>query len=221
MISTSYLLLIVATLAIGGAASFYVRNRINHYQKVPVSNGMTGAEAARQMLSYYGITDVPVQRGGEGQDFFDPRSNSVTLSPSVYDGRSITATATACHEVGHAYQFAQDYTPMKVRTAIVPAVNLASNAWIFLLMLGIVMNLGGFVELAIVMYGVVVLFSLVTLPVEFDASRRAMAYMGQVSLPEPERKGSFDVLRACALTYVAAALTSVLQLLWLLSQRQD
>ncbi|NPD31400.1 zinc metallopeptidase [Eggerthellaceae bacterium zg-1084] len=221
MISTSYLLLIVATLAIGGAASFYVRNRINHYQKVPVSNGMTGAEAARQMLSYYGITGVPVQRGGEGQDFFDPRSNSVTLSPSVYDGRSITATATACHEVGHAYQFAQDYTPMKVRTAIVPAVNLASNAWIFLLMLGIVMNLGGFVELAIVMYGVVVLFSLVTLPVEFDASRRAMAYMGQVSLPEPERKGSFDVLRACALTYVAAALTSVLQLLWLLSQRQD
>lgn len=221
MFSTSYLLLIAATIAIGAGATFYVNNRLKHYSKVPVTNGMTGAEAARRMLAYYGIQGVDVHRGGEGQDFFDPRSNSISLSPDVYDGRSVTATATACHECGHAYQYAQDYTPMKLRTAIVPAVNAASNAWVFLLMIGIALNVAGFVNLAIVMYAVVVLFSLVTLPVEFDASRRAMVYMGSVNLPEIERKGSFDVLRACALTYVAAALTSILQLVWLLSQRSE
>ena len=173
------------------------------------------------MLAYYGITNVQVFRGGPGQDFFDPRSNSVTLSPEAYDGRTITATATACHEVGHACQFAQDYTPMKIRGAIVPAVNLASNAWIFLLMAGIFLHISGLTTAAIIMYAVVVLFQLVTLPVEFNASQRAMVYMGQIGLPAAERKGAFDVLRACAFTYLAAALTSVLQLLWLLNQRED
>lgn len=221
MFSTSYLLLIAATIAIGAGATFYVNNRLKRYSSVSVTNGLTGADAARGMLAYYGIQGVNVYRGGEGQDFFDPRSNSISLSPDVYDGRSVTATATACHECGHAYQYAQDYTPMKVRTAIVPAVNAASNAWVFLLMIGIALNVAGFVNLAIVMYAVVVLFSLITLPVELDASRRAMVYMGSVNLPETERKGSFDVLRACALTYVAAALTSILQLVWLLSQRSE
>ena len=102
-----------------------------------------------------------------------------------------------------------------------PAVNLASNAWVFLLLIGIVMNIAGLTTLAIIMYAVVVLFQIVTLPVEFNASRRAMVYMGNIGLPQGERAGSFDVLRACALTYVAAALTSVLQLLWLLGQNRD
>lgn len=110
---------------------------------------------------------------------------------------------------------------MKVRTAIVPVVNLASNAWIFILLIGIFLNMVGLVWAAIIMYAAVVIFQLVTLPVEFNASRRAMAYMGSIGLPEAERKGAFDVLRACALTYVAAALTSILQLLWLLGQRRD
>lgn len=221
MFDYSYLMLIVLTLIIGLGAQFYVNSKLKRYQSVPVSNGLTGAQCARQMLSYYGITNVDVVPGGPGQDFFDPRTNSVTLSPEAFNGRSVTATATACHEVGHAYQFAADYTPMKVRSAIVPAVNAASNAWIFLLMIGILMNLAGLVWLAIVMYAVVVLFQLVTLPVEFNASRRAMAYMGSIGLPQSEQKGSFDVLRACAFTYLAAALTSILQLLWLLGQRRD
>ena len=110
---------------------------------------------------------------------------------------------------------------MKVRGAIVPVANVASNAWIFLLMIGIFMNLAGLVNLTIIMYAAVVLFQLVTLPVEFNASQRAMVYMGQIGLPAQERKGAFDVLRACAFTYLAAALTSVLQLLWLLNQRED
>ncbi len=113
------------------------------------------------------------------------------------------------------------YAPMKVRGAIVPVANMASNAWIFLLMIGIFMNMAGLITAAIIMYAAVVLFQLVTLPVEFNASRRAMAYMGTVGLPAAEQKGAFDVLRACAFTYLAAALTSILQLLWLLGQNRD
>ena len=115
MFSYEYLLLIVVTLIIGCGATAWVNRQLHKYQRVPISNGLTGAEAARQMLAYYGIHNVAIRRGGHGQDFFDPRSNSVTLSPEAYDGRSITATATACHEVGHACQFAEGYAPMKVR----------------------------------------------------------------------------------------------------------
>ena len=213
-LSNGYLLLIVVTLAIGGLATWYVNSQLKKYTHVPISTGLTGAEAARRMLMYYGIGDVEVHRGGPGQDFFDPRTNSVTLSPDAYAGRSITATATACHE-------AQGYAPMKIRGALVPVVNLASNAWIFLLMMGIFLNIAGLTTAAIVMYAAVVIFQLVTLPVEFNASQRAMAYMNTTGLPQAEQAGSFNVLRACALTYVAAALTSILQLLWLLGQRRD
>ncbi len=217
----SYLTLVVLTLVIGLFASWYVNHQLKKYTRIGISNGMTGAECARQMLAYYGIYNVPVHRGGHGQDFFDPRSNSITLSPEAFDGRSITATATACHEVGHACQHAHGYAPMKVRGALVPAVNLASNAWVFLLMLGIIMNSLEMTTLAVIMYAAVVLFQIVTLPVEFNASNRAMAYMGQIGLTQAERNGASSVLRACAFTYVAAALTSILQLLWLLGQRQD
>ena len=215
----SYLMLIILTLIIGMGAQALVNGRLKKYSRIGVSNGMTGSEAARRMLAYYNITGVPINRGKEGQDFFDPRSNSVTLSPSAYDGTSITALATACHECGHAYQYAEGYAPMKVRTALVPAVNLASNAWMFILMIGIVLQIAGLVDLAIIMYAAVVLFSLVTLPVEFNASHRAMTYMDTIALPQEERDGSRSVLTACTMTYVAAALTSILQLVWLLGQR--
>lgn len=217
----SYLMLIVVTLVIGLAATWYVNSQLKKYTHVPVSNGLTGAEAARRMLAYYGITNVEIRRGGPGQDFFDPRTNSVTLSADAYDGRSITATATACHEVGHACQYAQNYTPMKIRGALVPVVNLASNAWIFLLLIGILMSFPSLITLAIILYAVAVLFQVVTLPVEFNASRRAMTYMNTIGLPQGEQAGAFSVLRACAFTYVAAALTSILQLLWLLGQNRE
>ncbi|MBR5260173.1 MAG: zinc metallopeptidase [Eggerthellaceae bacterium] len=217
----SYFSFIILTLAIGMFASWWVNHALKKYSRVSNSTGLTGAECARQMLSYYGIHNVAVHRGGHGQDFFDPRTNSVTLSPEAYDGRTITATATACHEVGHACQFAQGYAPMKIRGSLVPAVNLASNAWMFLLLAGIFLNIAGLTTLAIVMYAAVVVFQLVTLPVEFNASNRAMAYMGQIGLSQAERSGSWKVLRACAFTYVAAALTSILQLVWLLGMREE
>ncbi len=217
----SYLMLIVLTLIIGLIASAWCNSALKKYSKVPSFSGLTGETVARQMLAFYGISNVPVKMGSEGQDFFDPRSNSITLSPSVFSGRSVTSLATVCHECGHACQYATGYTPMKVRSAIVPAVNLCSNIWMIILIVGIALNLAGFYYLAIALYAISVVFALVTLPVEFDASNRALKYMDQIGLSKDERDGSAAVLRACAFTYVAAALTSLLQLIYLIGMRRD
>ena len=210
--SGSYLAFIVLTMVIGLGAQWYVNRQISKFSRVRSSFGMTGAQMAQRMLSDHGITNVAIRHGAARQHHFDPEA---------YNGTSITAIATACHEAGHACQFAQGYTPMTMRGALVPAVNLASNAWVFLLVIGIVLQLEGLQALAIAMYAVVLVFQLVTLPVEFNASHRAMDYLSGVGVVSAERKGAFNVLRACALTYVAAALISVLQLLWLLSQREE
>lgn len=173
------------------------------------------------MLSYYGISNVQVFRGGPGQDYFDPRSSSVTLSPRGLRRRTITATATACHEVGHACQYAQDYTPMKIRGAIVPAVNLASNAWIFLLMAGIVLNIAGSYH-----RGHHHVRGGGALPAG-DPARRVQRLPARHGLHGPDRparpgaQGAFDVLRAWRLHLSGRRLTSILQLLWLLGQRQE
>jgi uncharacterized protein len=213
----AYILLIVVTMAIGGGAQWYVNHQIKKYSYVPNTSRMTGAQVAQGMLHYYGIYDVPVRMGGHDQNFFNPKDNSITLDPQSFNGSSITATATACHEVGHACQYAQGYMPMKVRGAMVPVVNFASNAWIFILMIGIFLNVIGLVQLAIAFYAFAVLFQIVTLPVEFDASHRAMKYMATTGIPAGEQSGAWSVLRACALTYVAAALVAVLQLLYLIA----
>ena len=217
----SYILLIVVTLAIGFGAQAYVNSQIKKYSLVPNSTRMTGYQVATGMLAYYNVLGVEVRMGGRGQNFFNPKDNSITLDPESFNGTSITATATACHEVGHACQYAQGYTAMKVRSALVPVVNFTSNTWIFIFLIGVVLNLAGLVNLAIIFYAFAVLFQVVTLPVEFDASKRALAYMGSTGLPETERIGSWNVLRACALTYVAAALVSVLQLLYLIGAREE
>ena len=214
-------MLIIVTLVIGLAASGYVKSQLKKHSNVASQSGLTGAQAAQKMLRDNGVMGVTVHRGAEGQDHFDPRSNSISLSPSVYDHSTVTAYATACHEVGHACQYAQGYAPLKIRSAIVPAVNLASNAWVFVLIGGIILNMAGLIDVAIILYAAVVLFQLVTLPVEFNASHRAMDYMKSIGLPEGEVAGSLSVLRACALTYVAAALASLLQLVYLLGMRSD
>jgi len=221
----SYWMLIIVTLVIGMAASGYVNSQLKKYQKVPSSSGITGREAAERMLAAHGVTGVQVRRGAEGQDHFDPRTNSISLSPSVYDYSTVTAYATACHEVGHACQFAQGYMPLKMRSAIWPVANLASSIWFIVFLIGLFMvstTIGGvMIDIAIVMYACVVLFQIITLPVEFNASHRAMDYMKSIGMPEAEAAGSFSVLRACALTYVAAALASLLQLVYLLGMRNN
>ena len=217
----AYWFLIIITLAIGMGASGYVNSQLKKYSKVRSSSGITGAEAAQRMLRAQGVTGVQVLRGQEGQDHFDPRTNTIALSPSVFDYCTVTAYATACHEVGHACQFAQGYMPLKLRTAIWPLANVASNLWMLVLFAGILLYMNQLIDIAIIMYAAVVLFQVVTLPVEFNASHRAMDYMKSINLPEGEVAGSFSVLRACALTYVAAALASLLQLLYLIGMRRD
>lgn len=213
----SYLLILVVTVAIGAFATWYVNHQIKKYSHVPNSSHMTGYQVAVGMLNYYGIKGVQVYRGGSDQNFFNPKDNSVTLSYDVFDGSSITATATACHEVGHACQYAMGYAPMKARGALVPVVEFATNTWFILLLVGIFLNMAGLVTLAIVFYAFAVLFQIVTLPVEFNASRRALSYMAETGIPGGEQAGAWNVLRACAFTYVAAALVSILQLLYYLS----
>lgn len=217
----SYWMLIIVTLIIGLAASGYVNHMLKKYSKVRSSTNITGAQAAENMLQMHGVYGVSITRGTEGQDHFDPRTNSISLSPSVFEHSSVTAIATACHEAGHACQYATDYTPMKIRSAIVPAVNLASNAWVFILIAGIIMNMLSLINLAIILYAIVIVFQLVTLPVEFNASHRAIDYIRDLSIPQGEVTASKSVLRACAFTYVAAALASILQLLYLLSMRDN
>lgn len=216
-----YWLLILVTLGLGMAASGYVKAQFNKYNKVRSSTGMTGAQAAQAMLASRGIYNVQITRGNEGQDHFDPRSNTIALSPSVYDQCTVTAAATACHEAGHACQYAQGYMPLQLRTAIWPVANFASNVWMILLFAGIFLYMNQLIDVAIIMYAAVVLFQLITLPVEFNASHRALDYMKSISLPQGEVTSSYSVLRACALTYVAAALASLLQLVWLLGMRND
>lgn len=217
--TSSYLLLIVVSLVIGLAAQGYVNRQIKKYSSVPSSFGLTGVQMGQNMLAYNGVGQIPFHRGSQNQDHFDPRDNSITLDPHAYGSTSVTAVATACHEVGHACQYAQGYTPMKLRSALVPVVNFASNTWMIVLFAGIILNLVGLIDLAIILYAFAVIFQLVTLPVELNASHRAMDYLKAAGCPEGEQAGAFRVLRACALTYVAAALVSILQLLWLMGQR--
>jgi Zn-dependent membrane protease YugP len=215
----SYLGLIIISTIIGGGASWYVHHQIKKYATVTSSFKLTGVQIAQHMLVYNGVPVIPFHRGGHEQNHFDPRDNSITLDPHAYSYNSVTALATACHEAGHACQYAKGFLPMKIRSALVPVVNFASNTWMIALLLGIFMNMAGLVDLAIILFLFAVLFQLVTLPVEFDASGRALKYLRAAGMPQAELAGAGKVLRACALTYVAAALVSVLQLVWLIGSR--
>ncbi len=211
-----YLAVMVLTLAIGGGAQLYVTIQLRKYSHVGCSWGVTGAEMARRMATDNGIGQVGINHGGPNQDFYDPRTRSITLGTESYGERSITAVATAVHETGHACQHAQGYTFMQFRSALVPVVNLASNAWIIVFIIGLFTGLTGLVQLGIILFAAVLLFQLVTLPVEFDASRRGLAYLKACGMSQTELSGASKVLRACAFTYVAAALTALIQLLYLL-----
>ena len=192
-----------------------LKRTVSQQMQVEVSTGMTGAQVARAILDRNGLGEVTIERspGGPLSDHYDPRSRKVFLSEPVHDTRTVAATAIGAHEVGHAIQHATAYGAFRVRSAMWPAVAFASNAWFFLLLIGAFMNALGLVQLAIVLFAVVVLFQLVTLPVEFDASRRAMKQLAGIGLvAEQDRGGASKVLKAAALTYVAAALAALTQL---------
>ena len=202
-VDSAYLAVVLVALVLGTAAQGYIRSTYRKWSQVDAGIPGTGAEVARVMLADGGASGVGIARVGG--------------SLTDHRGASVASLAVACHEAGHAIQAAQGFFPYRVRTMLVPAVGIAENSWILVLLAGVLLNLGGLVQLAIVLFAVAVVFQLVTLPVEIDASRRAVAFLSSRGSGLDE-KGARAVLTAAALTYVAAALTSIMQLVYLLGR---
>ena len=219
----TYLVLVLPCLILSLWASSNVNSTFKKYAKQMSMRRITGAQAAQRVLSANGVSNVRIERvGGNLTDHFDPKTNVIRLSDSVYDATSTAAIGVACHEAGHAVQYAQDYTPIKLRAAIVPVTNIGSRLAMPLILLGLIFSFGesvsyGFVYAGIACFGLSVLFQLVTLPVEFNASRRAMEAIESGNLlTEEEQRGARKTLTAAALTYVAATAVALAQLLRLL-----
>jgi len=197
-------------------ASARVNSAMNKYHKVKNYSGMTGAEAAARILQSQGITDVQVECLHQGQgDHYDPRSRKVRLSYENYNSASVTAVAVAAHECGHAAQHHQEYGFLKLRSSLAPVASIASNLGFPIIILGVILGWNQlFIEIGIWAFSLGVLFQLITLPVEFNASRRAMQTVTQYGiLTEAEKDSGQKVLKAAAWTYVAATAAAVLQLL--------
>lgn len=207
---------------IGAALSMWASSRVNstfaRYSRVRSMTGLTGAEAARRILNSQGIFDVTVQSvRGNLTDHYDPRTKTVNLSEAVYGQTSVAAIGVAAHECGHAIQDNVGYTPLRLRAAFVPVANLGSKLSWPLILLGLVIGLTPFVEIGIWMFVLAVLFQLITLPVEFNASSRAVRLLDQIGILQGQEVSATEkVLGAAALTYVAAAAASILQLLRLI-----
>ena len=211
-----YMLFWLPGLVLALGAQFMVKSAFARYAKVPNRRNMTGAEAARRILDANGLQSVTIEgaRGALG-DHYDPRGKVLRLSDEVYRGRSLASVGVAAHEAGHALQDQVGYAPMRWRAGLVPIVNIGSQLAFPLLLFGMIIKAAGLMKLGVLLFGGVVLFQLVTLPVEFNASSRAMALLGNTGiLSRDEMGGVRSVLTAAALTYVAAAISSILQLLY-------
>jgi len=219
----TFLIAFIVPMVIGFWAQHRVKSTFARNLQVPASHGMTGAEVARRVLDANGLNDVPVEETpGQLSDHYDPKNRSVHLSPDVYQGRSISSSAVGAHEVGHAIQHAKSYAFFKFRSAMFPAVAFASQIWVLFLIGGIFLQLTGFIVVAVALYSIAVLFQIVTLPVEFDASKRAKAQLRDLGLVgSNEAAGVNSVLKAAAWTYVAGALAAVAILLYYLSLLQN
>lgn len=210
--------------------SFYcqikVKRAFRRYSSVHAMCGMTGAQAAARLLQLNGITDVQIRQiGGTLTDYYDPKNKEICLSGDVYNATSVAAIGVACHEAGHVCQHAQGYAPLKIRNAAIPATRIGSSLGIPLVLLGMVFTWRPLIMVGIVLYALVALFQLLTLPVEFNASRRALQTIeSNQFLTEQEYRGAKKVLTAAALTYVAAlasALATLLRLLLLAGRSDD
>ena len=221
---TWYLLVLPAFL-LALWAQFRVQSTYAKYSGVRSVRGRTDAEVARQILDDHGLGYVQVDRiGGKLTDNYDPRSNIVHLSQEVYDSSSIAAIGVAAHECGHAVQHAEEYGPLKLRSAIIPITNIGSSLSIPLFLIGLLFNFSILMNIGLLLFGLVALFQLITLPVEFNASRRALSTIGERGLlTDDETRGAKKVLSAAALTYVAALASSLAQLLRLvlISRRRN
>ena len=201
-------------------AQVKLNSTFRKYSQIPTSKGLTGAEAAAEVARLGGANIVVRQIGGNLTDNFDPRHNTISLSRGVYGNTSIAAVGVAAHEAGHSIQNAQGYLPNKIRTALVPVTQVGSRASIPLIIIGLILPVqySFIVDIGIVLFGLVVLFQLVTLPVELNASRRALKVLDEGGILDgPELIGAQKVLWAAALTYLAASFTALMQLLRLLA----
>lgn len=208
---------------IGVILNSRLRSKFRKYAQIPLNNGMSGAEVARTMLRHYGITDVQVIHvPGQLTDHYNPLNKTVNLSDEVFESSSVAAAAVAAHECGHAVQHAEAYAFLKLRSAIVPVVNFAAGIQQYIFLMGMVgaylFNNIWVMMIVLVVFGITALFSLITLPVEFDASRRALAWLDTSGFARgQEYAGAKDALTWAAMTYVAAALAALVQLLYIAS----
>ena len=220
----TYLVIIIPCLILSLIASARVNSTFKRYSKQLSSRHITGADAAQRVLQHNGVADVRIERvSGNLTDHFDPKANVIRLSDSVYDSTSTAAIGVACHEAGHAVQYAQKYFPIQIRAAIIPITNFGSKLAMPLILIGVLLSALGTISYTLVYIGIAcfafsLVFQLITLPVEFNASRRAMEAIKESEiLTESEQKGARKTLTAAAMTYVAATAVSIAQLLRLLS----
>jgi len=212
------LLLIIAAMVIGMVARSKVNGTYRRYSAVATGRGLTGAQTARRILDSYGLANIPVEQvQGHLTDHYDPRAGALRLSQGVYSGSSVAAVGIAAHEAGHAVQDAMAYGPFKIRQRLVPVAQLGSQMLFPLILGGIFFQITSLYYIGAALYGAALLFQIVTLPVEFNASSRAVVYLEQSgSISSGELTGVRKVLNAAAMTYVAAALASLGQMVWLL-----
>ena len=210
-----YWMILVPAMLIALLAQLNVSATFNRYSRVASRRGLTGAQAAEAVLRAHGVYDVRIERvSGRLSDHSDPRSNVIRLSDGVYGSTSVASLGVAAHEAGHAVQYAQGYGPIKLRTAIIPVCNIGSQLSILLIVLGLIFYFPALFGVGVILFAVAVVGQVVTLPVEFNASRRAMASLRDTGLLEQEElRGARKVLTAAAMTYVAALLVSIAQLL--------
>jgi Zn-dependent membrane protease YugP len=204
-------------------AQMRVKSTFNRYSQVPTRNGLTGAQAAAAVVRYSGLEGVTVRPvAGNLTDHYDPRSRTLNLSESVGQAATVAALGVAAHEAGHAIQDARNYAPMRIRQTVLPAAQFGQSLWFLPVLIGLVIGATGLVTVGLILFSAVVLFQLVTLPVEFDASKRALVALDSQGLLAPDEvDGARAVLRAAALTYVAGFVASLGQLLYffLISRR--
>jgi Zn-dependent membrane protease YugP len=208
--------LFIATLALTLGVQWWLRSTYGRWERVANASGLTGADTARAILRANGLHDVKVEPvPGQLSDHYDPRTRTVRLSEAHFRVPSVAGAAVAAHEVGHALQHAKAYAPLQWRSQLVPVAQIGQNFGPWIVIGGFLLGIGGMVEIGILLFGAAVLFQLVTLPVEFDASRRAVAEMERLGLATTaDVGGSKQVLNAAALTYVAAAAASVAYLMY-------
>ena len=215
----TYIYIVLPCLILAMIASARVNSTFNRYSKQISARGLTGREAALRVLSANGVTNVSIERvAGNLTDHYDPKANVIRLSAPVYDSASTAAIGVACHEAGHAVQYAQNYAPIKLRAAIIPATNIGSKLALPLILLGVLFGSSyTLIYLGIGLFSLSLVFQLVTLPVEFNASRRAMQAIENTNiLTDNELTGARKTLTAAAMTYVAAVAVSAAQLLRLI-----